>query len=106
MIVSVSISDRAEKDLIDQYRWYMDNASDEIAEKFLNAFDKTMDILSRFPELGRMRQFRAQQLSGIRSLVLPKPFEAHVVFYKAAGKRLSIERVMHGARGLPRRLIE
>jgi plasmid stabilization system protein ParE len=34
------------------------------------------------------------------------PFAAHLVFYRLLGEQLSIERVMHGARDLPRRLME
>ncbi len=33
-------------------------------------------------------------------------FSAHLVFYKFAGTEVSIERVMHGVRDLPRRLLE
>ena len=34
------------------------------------------------------------------------PFSAHLVFYKELGDEVSIERVMHGARDLPQRLVE
>jgi plasmid stabilization system protein ParE len=106
MAARVSISDRAEADLANQYRWYAENASNEMAETFLNAFDEAVDTLSRFPKLGRLRQFRARELSGVRSLALPRPFDVHLVFYKTTEKRLTIERVMHGARDLPLRLKE
>ena len=106
MSVAVSISDRAENDLINQYRWYADNASEEIAERFLAAFQQTTDSLARMPQLGRLRWFRAPELFDMRSFALRKPFESHLVFYKATATEISIERVMHGSRDLSRRLIE
>jgi len=79
MSVAVSISDRAENDLINQYRWYADNASEEIAERFLAAFQQTTDSLARMPQLGRLRWFRAPELFDMRSFALGKPFESHLV---------------------------
>lgn len=33
-------------------------------------------------------------------------FGVHLVFYRCAEKELSIERVMHGARDIPHRILE
>ena len=33
-------------------------------------------------------------------------FGIHLIFYRCAEKELSIERVMHGARDIPRRILE
>jgi plasmid stabilization system protein ParE len=53
-----SISGRAEADLTNQYRWYCDNAGEQVAERFLTAFDSTVKRLAEFPGLGRLRRFR------------------------------------------------
>ncbi len=42
MTLKLSISGRAEADLTNQYRWYMDNAGESVAERFLAAFDATV----------------------------------------------------------------
>jgi plasmid stabilization system protein ParE len=104
--LAVSISGRAEADLSHQYRWYLDNADTDVAERFLRAFDSTVARLGGFPELGRRRRFRAPELTGIRSFPVGGRFGVHLIFYRSDGRQLSVERVMHGARDLPRRLLE
>ena len=102
----VSLSGRAEADLTNQYRWYLDNATVEVAERFLKAFDARAELLVEFPEMGQPRRFRAPELQGVRSLSIGRRFGDHLIFYRADGKTLSIERVMHGSRHLGRRLLE
>ena len=106
MNLNCSLSGRAETDLTNQYRWYLDNATPAVAERFLAAFDETLSQLSHLPTLGRPRRFRSPELRGIRSLRLSQGFEALLVFYRSSDTGISIERVMHGARDLERRLIE
>ena len=106
MTFPVSISERAETDLAHQYRWYRDNAALEVAENFLKSFHTVVARLTQHPELGPRRSFRAPELVGIRSIPLDQPFALHLVFYKATDEVLTIERVVHGARNLPIRLLE
>jgi plasmid stabilization system protein ParE len=53
-----------------------------------------------------MRKFRSRELTGIRSFPVGGRFPIHLIFYRASSNQLSIERVMHGGRDLPRRLLE
>ena len=106
MKVPVSLSGRAEADLTNQYRWYLSQATIEVAERFLKAFDARTALLSKFPEIGQPRRFRAAELRGIRSLSVGDKFNDHLIFYSTSGGSVSIERVMHGARDLARRLLE
>lgn len=101
-----SVSERAEIDLTNQYRWYLENAGETVAERFFAAFGTTVERLSNFPELGRLRRFRDPQLTGMRSLRVGGPFAAHLIFYRHRDEGVSIERVMHGARDLAKRLLE
>jgi plasmid stabilization system protein ParE len=64
-----------EEDLMNQYRWYVDNASTGVAERFLISFDTTVERLARSPHLGRRRRFRAPKLAYIRSIALSRPFD-------------------------------
>lgn len=89
-MIKVFISDRAEEDLIHQYRWYVDNASAGVAERFLISFDSTVERLARSPYLGRRRRFRAPKLAHIRSVALSRPFDLHLIFYNLTETRLSI----------------
>ena len=68
-----SISGRAEADLTNQYRWYCDNAGEQVAERFLAAFDAAVKRLADFPDMGRLRRFRDPALSGLRSLGVSRP---------------------------------
>jgi plasmid stabilization system protein ParE len=52
MSVRVSIAGRAEADLTHQYRWYLDNAGGDVAERFLAAFDATVARLKEHPQPG------------------------------------------------------
>jgi toxin ParE1/3/4 len=102
----VSFSRRAEADLTNQYRWYLNHATVEVAERFLKAFDARIEMLRDFPEIGQPRRFRAPELRGTKSLVVGRPFSNHLIFYRTDDDGVSIERVMHGARDLQRRLLE
>ncbi len=105
MKMPTAISGRAEADLTHQYGWYLENANVEVAERFLAAFDATVRTLAAHPSLGRKRKFRASELAGIRSFPVGDRFGVHLIFYRVSDS-LSVERVMHGARDLPRRLLE
>jgi len=100
------ISRRAEIDLAQQYRWYLDNAGVDVAERYLAAFDASVVQVASHPALGKACRFRAPELGGMRWRTVAAPFSAHLIFYQETGGEVSIERVMHGARDLPRRLAE
>jgi plasmid stabilization system protein ParE len=62
--------------------------------------------LSRQPDLGRVRHFRNPPLHGLRSLQVDPPFNRLLIFYRHSKIEIVAERLMHGARDLPRRLTE
>lgn len=105
MSLEVSIALRAEQDMTLQYRWYLENADADVAERYLEAVHQTIHRIAEWPGLGRRRHFRAPELAHIRSIQVEKPFDCHLIFY-LENDALHIERVMHGARDLPRRLLE
>ncbi|WP_395742920.1 type II toxin-antitoxin system RelE/ParE family toxin [Prosthecobacter sp.] len=106
MSLQIVIAQRAEQDMALQHRWYLENAEDEeVAERYLMAVDQTIQRLAAHPELGLRRHFQSSELAGIRSFQAARPFHKHLIFYQAED-HLSIERIMHGARDLPRRLLE
>lgn len=106
MISEVSISERAEADLMSCHRWYVDQAGADIGARFLVAFDRTISYLMTQPESGRRRKFSSPELSGIRSFPVGDAFGVYLIFYRFTEVALSIERVMNGARDLPRRIGE
>ena len=105
MSLPIRIAQRAEQDMALQYGWYLETADAEVAERYLHAVDQTIQRLSSAPDLGLRRHFQSPELTGIRSFQVARPFHQHLIFYQVAD-HLSIERVMHGARDLPSRLLE
>lgn len=105
MSLEISISSRAEQDMTLQCRWYLENADLDVAERYLLAVHETIQTLAGKPDLGRPRHFTAPELAHIRSIQVRQPFDRHLLFYWD-GSTLRIERVMHGARDLPRRLLQ
>jgi plasmid stabilization system protein ParE len=103
--LDISIALRAEQDLTLQYRWYIENAGHAIAESYLTAVHETILKIAEWPDIGCRRHFRAPELIDIRSITAKKPFDRHLIFYKAE-KTILIARIMHGARNLPIRLTE
>ncbi len=105
MSLPIVIAHRAEQDMALQFRWYLENADGEVAECYLRAIDQTIQRLASYPDIGLRRHFQSTELAGIRSFQAARPFNKHLIFYQAKDQ-LSIERVMHGARDLPRRFLE
>jgi plasmid stabilization system protein ParE len=93
-------------DFDQQYRWYLQQSGEELAEHFLKALADSLTQLLIQPDLGRPRKFRHPALAGIRSYQAKKPFQKILIFYRHTEQELVAERLMHGARDLSRRLTE
>ena len=106
MALTVRTSAAAEADLEKQYEWYCRHADVDVAERYQKAFDLSVAALALHPDMGVVRNFKPQRLRGIRSYRCEVPFDVHLVFYRADAETLFIERVIHGARNLPRRVRE
>ena len=89
-----------------QYRWYLAEAGEAIAERYLAALHETLRLLVRQPGLGRQCRFRHPKLERLRVFHIRPPFDKHLIFYRYDQTTLFAERVMHGARVLPRRLLQ
>jgi len=77
-----------------------------VAERYLEAMLATLRLPVTQPDLGRRRKFRHRALRGIRSFRLASPFQVHLILYRHNSAGLFVERLRHGARDLPRRLVE
>jgi toxin ParE1/3/4 len=93
-------------DLERRVDWYRDHAGPEIAERFVAAAQSTLATLCQSPGLGRPRFKTWPELSGIRSYRIQPPFHRHLIFYRCEATSLFVERLIHGARDLPRRLTQ
>lgn len=89
-----------------QYRWYFHEAGEDLARRYLVAVDNTLEKLSRFLDSGHVRRFPQPELHGIRSFLVERPFHRHLVFYRFDDLHVDVWRIIHGARDLPKRLLE
>jgi plasmid stabilization system protein ParE len=86
--------------------WYQVEASWEVAQRYLFAVSVTLARLGDMPGLGRLARFPSPALRDLRSYPVERPFEKHLMFYRHNATTLDAERVIHGARNLPRRLTQ
>lgn len=93
-------------DFRQRYSWYLEQENEELAERFLAAVETTLQKLLIQPTLGSRRKFRNPLLVGLRSFRVEPPFRKVLIFYRYSANELSVERLIHGARDLPRRLLE
>jgi toxin ParE1/3/4 len=106
MIRAVRQADVFWEDVIKQVDWYREKAGSAVADGYVNAIEATLQALAKNPSLGRPRFARWQELAGIRSWRVERPYHRHLIFYRFDEETLIAERVIHGARDLPRRLLQ
>jgi plasmid stabilization system protein ParE len=71
----------AKRNLIEHLLWYAETASIEVADRFLQAADYTLKLLSTQPESGSTFFVRPPELQGIRRFPVSGGFEKILVFY-------------------------
>lgn len=106
MSLMITQSDYFWADLQRQVDWYRDRAGPEIATAYVSAVETTLHHLARTPRIGRLRFWHWPELGGIRSWRVRKPYHRHLIFYRFDEETLFAERIIHGARDLPGRLLE
>jgi len=83
---------------------YDEEAGWELTERYLQAVAFTLQKLAEIPTLGHLTVFRARELKGLRCAAVERPFNKHLIFYRFDEMNVYVERAVHGARDLPRRL--
>lgn len=106
MSLSLQRADDFWADLTRQVDWYRDEASPEVAGRFVDAVQATLRVLMEQPELGRARFRNWPELEDIRSFRVQRPFHRFLIFYRFFNTTLYAERLIYGGRDLPRRLLE
>jgi toxin ParE1/3/4 len=92
----------AKRDLIAQWVWYAENASIEVADRFLRAVDHTLNLLARQPESGSKFFVHKPELEGMRKFPVSGGFEKILLFYFPLPNGVDLVRVIHGSRDLER----
>jgi toxin ParE1/3/4 len=91
----------AKRDLTDHFVFLGENASVEVARRFLHASNVSFQTLAQMPELGAKRTFRNPGFSSVRIWPV-KSFERYLVLYRPLADGVEILRVIHGARDIER----
>lgn len=92
------IRPRARRDLAAAADYLVDEASEELAERFLKAAKTTWAELGKHPECGARCDWMSPKLGGCRKWHLIKPFDEYLVFYRTDGECVEVVRVLHGRR--------
>ena len=92
----------AERDLIAQWVWYAENASIEVADRFLIAAEATLAFLAKQPDCGAPIAVTKKRLIGIRRFPVSGGFERILIFYFPLQNGIDVVRVVHGSRDLDR----
>ncbi len=106
MSLAIEKAEFFERDFAQQFAWYVKKAGENVAWRFQAALDLSLKKVTQQPDLGRIRHFRNPRLHGLRSFCLERPFNKFLIFYRFGENVLQAVRLLHGARDLPRRLLE
>jgi toxin ParE1/3/4 len=95
---------RAQRD-IDEHALFIARENLDAGLRFLDAIDRARTELARHPEIGAPRRFDSPTLSSLRVWPIPR-FEHWLIFYRVDDSKLTVIRVLHGARDIPNILEE
>lgn len=95
----VERSELALEDLEEQATYLAEEASLEVALRFLEAAEKAFAHLAQMPEMAPVRQFLNPTLGGLRMWPMPD-FPNHLIFYTCREDRIDVVRVLHAKRDI------
>jgi toxin ParE1/3/4 len=99
MILPVTQRPRARLDLLEQFVYFGEQGSVELAERYLNAVHATCIQLADHPRSGVLYDSGIAELKGIRRMPV-KAFENYLLFYLPHRNSIDVIRVLHGARDI------
>ena len=92
--MTVDWTERATRDLRAAYDYWAEQESERAASRMLQVIFSAVEILERFPEVGR-----CGRIPGTRELVIsPTPF---LIAYRVRPNSVEILALLHGARKWP-----
>jgi toxin ParE1/3/4 len=91
----------AKRDLIDHFVFLGENASVDVARRFIQSSKSDFEKLAEMPEMGAQRLFRNPRFFSIRMWPV-RGFERYLIFYRPLKDGIGILRVLHGSRDIER----
>ena len=92
----LDIDEDAQSDIAEIGLYYAERDRD-IENRFYQAVDQTIQMLTQSPYLGERCQFRNPKMKGIRVWQV-SGFRNYLIFYRPHGDVLHVLRIFHGAR--------
>jgi plasmid stabilization system protein ParE len=77
-------------DVEQQFQWYLANANDKIADRYLDAVEATCQLLKHHPLIGPQAGFSNPKLHDWRFIVVLRPFQKHILFYEIVGSHFGL----------------
>jgi toxin ParE1/3/4 len=90
---------RARTDLLEQFVYFGEEESIELAERYFTAVDETCARLVKQPRIGGPYDPGIPELAGLRRIPV-KGFENYLIFYLPHSGGIDVIRVIHGARDI------
>lgn len=90
---------RADQDILEAVEYYLQEAGESVALRFIGAVEKAFRHIARHPASGSPRYSLELELPGIRSW--PVERFNHLVFYVERDDHIDVWRVLHGQRDIP-----
>lgn len=90
---------RADQDLLEAVEYYLQEAGERVALRFIDAVEKAFRHIARHPASGSPRYSLELGLPGIRSW--PVERFNHLFFYVEHDDHIDVSRVLHGQRDIP-----
>jgi toxin ParE1/3/4 len=99
MTPEITLRPRARIDLLEQFAWFGEESSVELAERYLAAVEETCSLLATQPLMGAVYETSVAELREMRRFRV-KGFDNYLIFYQKTDIGIEVVRVLHGARDL------
>jgi toxin ParE1/3/4 len=86
-------------DLLEQFVYFGEEASVELAERYFAAVDETCALLVKQQRIGASHDSGIPELAELRRIPV-KGFENYLIFYLPRPGGIDVIRVLHGARDI------
>jgi toxin ParE1/3/4 len=93
------IAPDAEKELDNQASYIAGKAEPETGARLYTAAEAAFELLARNPELGPVRDFGKEELSGLRMGPI-RGFEKHLIFYRPTDEGIEIVWIFHASQDI------
>ncbi len=95
MSVHINRTVASREDLQRIFTYFLDQKVPEVAARFLDAYEETLNFLADFPELGSPWESDRKRLANVRVKSI-RGFERYLVFYRFSVHGLHVLRIFHG----------